>query len=94
MQNASTNVRSNTGLWRLWDKPLPISRAEERLPKNEPKIKTEYDLDMEVEDTQFGCSKVTEEEAKQKQYQRKREEGRRIARDILRRDKVQVARVT
>ena len=49
LQNVSTNVDSNTGLWRLWDKPLPIFRAEERFPRNDPKVKTEYYMDMEVD---------------------------------------------
>ena len=62
LQNASTNVDSNTGLWRLWEDPLAIPKAEERLPRNDPKVKTEDHMDMEVDETQFGITKVTEED--------------------------------
>ena len=69
LQNASTNVSRNTGLWRLWDKPLPISRAEERLPRNDPKVKTEDHMDMEVDETQFATTKVKEDDEKRKEYE-------------------------
>ena len=88
LQNASTNVDSNTGLWRLWDKPLPISRAEERLSRNNPKVKTEDYMDMEVDDTQFGTTKGKEDEEQQKEHQRKREHGRRVAHEALVRERI------
>ena len=60
LQNASTKVDSRTGTWRLWDKPFAISRAEERLPNNEPKVKTEDYLEMEVDESQFVRNKKEE----------------------------------
>ena len=63
--------------------PLPISRAEERLPRNDPKVKTEDYMDMEVDETQFGSTEVKEDEEKQKEYQRTREYGRRVVREAM-----------
>ena len=58
LQNASTTVDSSKGLWRLWEDPFAIPRAEERLPRNDPKVKTEDHMDMEVDETQFATTKV------------------------------------
>ena len=40
LQDASKKVDKKSGIWRLWDQPLAIPRASERLPKNEPRGKT------------------------------------------------------
>ena len=44
-------------------------------------------MDMEVDETQFGTTKVTEED-KQKEYQRKRESGRQKAREAMARERI------
>ena len=41
LQDASKKIDKESGIWRLWDQPLAIPRASERLRKNAPKVKKE-----------------------------------------------------
>ena len=61
----------------MWDQPLAIPRASERLRKNEPKVKKEVHLEMEVDESQFERTKVDDD--KLKEAQRRGEEATRIA---------------
>ena len=72
LQDASMEVDKKSGIWRLWDQPQAIPRASERLPNNEPRVKTEGYLEMEVDESQFERTK--EDEEKLKELQRRGEE--------------------
>ena len=47
------------------------------------KLRQKTYVDMEVDETQLGSTAIKEDEETQKEYQRKREHGRRVAREAL-----------
>ena len=88
MQDASKKIDKENGIWRLWDQPLAIPRASERLQKNVPKVKKELipgqHLEMEVDASQFERTKEDDDEG---QKVDRREEAKRTAQNYLFRDK-------
>ena len=82
------NIDKESGIWRLWDQPLAIPRASERLQKNVPKVKKELipgqHLEMDVDESQFERTKEDDDEG---QKVDRREEAKRIAQNYLFRDK-------
>ena len=81
LQDVSKKVDKKSGIWRLWDQPLAIPRASERLPNNEPRVKKEVYLEMEVDESQFERTK--EDEEKLKEFQRRGGEFQRMAMEKL-----------